>query len=290
MTFRSGDERCVGRLYRPDRPADPALVVMTGGLVGASAFGLDRYAERLAAAGYAVFHFDVRHAGDSDGDPRNLLSPARQRADWEAALAGLRGRRDVATEQIVLWGADLSGGAVLDVAADDPRVAAVVAQTPILSGRALLRARGIKAIATGTLAGVRDRVQSLLGTPYTLPVVDDGSDEGGSALVSAPSAYRGYRDLVGDEGWANETPARSVISLLRHTGEEDRDRLSCPVCFLCGERDDLVAIESVEAVAEDLADATLVRLPVGHFDLYGGSGLEQAVGHGRAFLDTTVDP
>lgn len=290
MTFHSGDERCVGRLYRPDRPADPALVVMTGGLVGASAFGLDRYAERLAAAGYAVFHFDVRHAGDSDGEPRNLLSPARQRADWEAALAGLRGRGDVPTDRIVLWGTDLSGGAVLDVAADDPRIEAVVSQTPILSGRAFLRARGIGFLARGTLAGVRDRVQSSLIGAHTVPVVDDGSsDDGNLALVATPSAYRGYRDLVGDGEWENETPARSILSLARHTGGEDRDRLACPVLFLGGERDDVVPVEEVEAAAEDVADATLVRLPVGHFGLYDGDGFEQAVGHGLAFLGAVVD-
>ena len=35
LTFRSGGERCVGRLYRPDRPSNPPLVVHAGGPVGA---------------------------------------------------------------------------------------------------------------------------------------------------------------------------------------------------------------------------------------------------------------
>jgi pimeloyl-ACP methyl ester carboxylesterase len=288
MTFRSGDERCVGRLYRPDRPSDPALVVLAGGPIGASGVGLDRYAERLAAAGYAVFHFDVRHTGDSDGDPRNLLSPPRQRADWEAALSGLRGRSDVATDRVVLWGVDVAGGGVLDVAADDPRVRAVVSQTPILSGRAFLRDRGLGFLARGVLSGVRDVLQSRLLGPHSIPVAADGSDGSrGLSLVSTPSARRGYRDVAGDE-WDGRLPARSLLALARHVGDADRERLACPVLFVGGTRDDVVPIESIEEVSEEIADATLVRLPSGHFDCYDGTGFEQAIGHGLAFLDAAV--
>ncbi|WP_049986884.1 alpha/beta hydrolase [Halobellus rufus] len=285
LTFRSGGERCVGRLYRPDRPADPALIVLGGGPIGAEGAGLDRYAERLAAAGYAVFRFDARHAGDSDGEPRNLLSPTRLRADWEAALAGLRGRNDVASGRVVLWGVDLAGGTVLDVAADDPRIDAVVSQTPILSGRDFLSRRGRGFLVRGAVAGVRDRLQSRIRGPYTVPVVDEGGDgNGGLALVSTPSAPRAYRNLAGED-WENRTPARSLLALARHAPDEDRERLSCPVLFLGGTRDDVVPIESIEAASDALAEATLVRLPAGHFDLYDGTGLEQAVGHGLAFAD-----
>lgn len=292
MTFRSGGERCVGRLYRPDRPAEPPLVVLSGGLLGAPSSGLDQYAERLAAAGYAVFRFDVRHTGDSDGDPRNLLSPARQRADWEAAIAGLRGRGDVATERLVLWGTDLAGGTVLDVAADDPRIRAVVSQTPILSGRAFLRARGLASFARGVFAGVRDLVQSpLLGVHDVAVASSSRDDDRGPALVSPPNASRTYRELVPDDAdWTNRTPGRSLLALARHTAGEDRDRISCPTLFVGGTRDDVVALEGIEAAADSIPDATLLRLPVDHFDLYAGDGVEQAVGHGLAFLDTAVEP
>lgn len=288
MTFRSGGERCTGRLYRPDRPSDPTLVVMAGGPLGANASVLDRYAERLAAAGYAAFCFDVRHAGDSDGEPRNLISPPKQRADWEAALGGLRARDDVVTDQVVLWGADLAGGTALEVAADDPRISAVVAQTPILSGRSYLRSRGIGFLAKGLSAGVRDAVQSAFFDSHTIPVVDDLIDDGQSALVSTPGAGRRYRELLGDD-WENSTPARSVLSLARHSGRGDDATVSCPVLFLGGTHDDVVSIDSVEAAAESVENATLVRLPAGHFDLYDGIDFEQAVGHGLGFVDAVTE-
>ena len=286
LTFRSGGERCAGRLYRPDQPADPPLVVLAGGPIGAGGRPLSPYAERLAAAGYAAFSFDFRHTGDSDGDPRNLVSPARQRADWEAALSGLRGRSDVATDRTVLWGVGLAGAGALAVAADDLRISGVVAQTPVLSGRAFLRDRGLAGVAGGLLAGVRDRIQAAAGRPHLVPVVDD-PDGGRFALVSAPTAARGYRDLA-DEGWDNRTPARSILSLWRHTNDDDWRRPTCPVLLVGGERDNLVGIDRVAAAAASLPDATLVRLPAGHFDLYDGDGLDRCVRHGVAFLDSTT--
>lgn len=293
MTFRSGGERCHGRLFRPDRPADPALVVLTGGPPGVGAACLDPVAERLAAAGYAVFRFDGRNTGDSEGEPRNLVSPASQRADWEAALAGLRARGDVATDRVVLWGTDLAGGTALDVAAGDARIRAVVAQTPILSGRAFLRARGLGVVGRGVLAGVRDVLQSPLVGPHTIPVVGDGE---GFALVPAPSARRGYADLASgraadapDSATELRIPARSVLALARDGGDDALDRITCPVLFVGGTRDDLTPIEPIEAAAAAVADATLVSLPTGHFDLYDGSGLDRLIGHGRAFLDAAAD-
>ena len=294
LTFRSGGTRCVGRLYRPDRPSSPPLVVLAGGPVASGGRPLAPYAERLAAAGYTAFYFDFRHTGDSDGDPRNLVSPARQRVDWAAALAGLRGRGDVATDRTVLWGIGLAGDGALATAADDPRIAGVVAQTPILSGRTFLRERGLGFVAGGLLAGVRDRVQSAVGRPYAVPVVADGVDgaaadgNGGRfALVSAPTASRGYRDLA-DEAWTNRTPARSILALWNHTGDDDRRRPTCPVLLVGGTRDDVAGVEPAAEAVASLPDATLVRLPAGHFDLYDGTGFDRCVRHGLAFLDATA--
>ena len=289
LTFRSGGERCVGRLYRPDRPSTPPLVVLAGGPVAAGGQPLAPYAERLAAAGYAAFSFDFRHTGDSDGDPRNLVSPARQRADGEAALAGLRGRGDVASDRTVLWGVGLAAAGALAVAADDPRISGVVAGTPVLSGRAFLRERGLGPLVGGLLAGVRDRLGSVVGRPYTVPVVADGTDGDGGrfALVSTPSAARAYRDLA-DEAWTNRTPARSILALWQHDGRGERRRPTCPVLLVGGTRDDIAGIEAAEAAAASLPDATLVRLPAGHFDFYDGDGFDRCVRHGLAFLDATT--
>nr|WP_092892201.1 alpha/beta hydrolase [Halopelagius inordinatus] len=287
MGFESAGERCTGWLYRPDRPADPPVVVMAGGIASERSFGLPAYAERLAEAGYAVFLFDYRNHGDSEGEPRNLVSPSRQRTDWEAAIAGVRERDGLDTGRLVLWGTELGGGHALDVAADDARVRAVVAQTPVLSGRSLLTANGYGYLAKGVLAGVRDRVQSLVAGPHTVSVTGDPEE---SALLSTPGARAGYLDLVPPTSeWENRLPARSLLSLATFSAGDDAESIACPVMFVAGTRDDIVPAASVESAADSVSNATFVRLPASHFDFYEGAQLAQAVGHGVAFLDGVLD-
>lgn len=286
MGFESAGERCSGWLYHPDRPAEPPVVVMAGGLAGERSFGLPAYAERLAEAGYAVFLFDYRNHGDSDGDPRNLVSPSRQRTDWEAAVESVRGRNDLDTTRLVLWGTDIGGGHALDVAAADPRVRAVVAQTPVLSGRDLLSTRGLGFVVKSVLSGVRDRLQSLLTDPHTVPVAGDPEE---FALVSTPGARRGYLDTVPtDSDWDNETPARSLLNLVRFSAGDDLESVACPVLVVGGTRDDVVPVDGVESAADALSNATFLRLPTGHFDVYEGDGRDSVVGHGLAFLNGEV--
>jgi dipeptidyl aminopeptidase/acylaminoacyl peptidase len=59
---------------------------MAHGTTGTMNFGLARYAQRFAAAGFAVLVFDYRHFGASDGWPRQLIRVGRQVADWRAAV------------------------------------------------------------------------------------------------------------------------------------------------------------------------------------------------------------
>jgi alpha-beta hydrolase superfamily lysophospholipase len=54
---------------------------MAHGFAAEKTFGLAAYAERFAAEGIAVYVFDYRCFGDSDGQPRNLVSPSRHLQD-----------------------------------------------------------------------------------------------------------------------------------------------------------------------------------------------------------------
>ena len=97
VRFPSGDSECAAWLYTPPGAGRSPLpvVVMAHGLGAVREMRLDAFAERFAAAGYAVLVFDYRHFGASGGEPRQLLSVRRQRADWRAAVAYARGRDDL---------------------------------------------------------------------------------------------------------------------------------------------------------------------------------------------------
>lgn len=284
--FESGGTPCEGWLYRPDRPVTPPVVVMAGGLGAERSFGTPAFAERFAERGYAALVFDYRNAGGSGGDPRGLVSPTRQVEDYRAAVAAARDTGDVDGGRLALWGAGLAGGHVVRVAAEDVRVSAVVAQTPLLDGRAFLRSRGVGFLAKALAVGVRDRAQSLAFDPYSVPIVG-GPDE--FAVLSGGRVRSDYLDLVSaDSGWANETPARTFLSLLRYRPISDAGDVACPTLLLSGRRDDVVPEDPIERAAEDLPEGTHVRLPVGHFDAYRDRTFEQAVGYQLAFLDSTV--
>ena len=79
VSFPSGGQRCGGWLYLPMGVTGKApCVVMAHGTTGTMNFGLARYAQRFAAAGFAVLVFDYRHFGASDGQPRQLIRVGRQ--------------------------------------------------------------------------------------------------------------------------------------------------------------------------------------------------------------------
>ena len=85
LEFQSDGTTCRGVLYTPDAGSKglPCVVMAHGfGLTHAS--GLAPFKKAFCNAGYAVFAFDYRHFGDSDGEPRGLVSPTKQVDDYVA--------------------------------------------------------------------------------------------------------------------------------------------------------------------------------------------------------------
>src|SRR5919206_3113199 len=131
--FRSGGATCAAWHYRG---TNGACVIMAGGTAVTKEPASDRFARQFHDAGYAVLAFDFRRFGESGGTPRQLVRVREQLADFHAAIAFARTLPDVDPARIALWGFSLAGGHVLRVAAEDPSVAAVVAQAPLVDGRA----------------------------------------------------------------------------------------------------------------------------------------------------------
>ena len=78
ITFRSGDDKCAGWLYRPEGFEGPRpLMVMAHGFSGTKEMRLPAYAERFCEAGIGVLLFDYRHFGAS-ARPRLGRSGARR--------------------------------------------------------------------------------------------------------------------------------------------------------------------------------------------------------------------
>lgn len=281
---------CAGWHYRPLKPAltsaaGSPCIVMAHGFGGTRDAGLEPFAECFAAAGLHVLLFDYRHFGASEGEPRQLVSISRQQADWHAAIAHARELEGVDGTRIGLWGTSFSGGHVVAVAAADKEVAAISSQAPMLDGmatlRSLLRNAGFGVVSRVSLAGLRDQAASLAGAgPVTLPVV---GEPGSTAGMSTPDAYSGYTAITPGD-WINRFCARVMLAVPTYRPLQSVRKLHCPALFIGCTRDLITPIEPVRRAAALAANAELLELDMGHFDIYVGEGFERASKAQRDFF------
>jgi pimeloyl-ACP methyl ester carboxylesterase len=119
-----------GRLYRPLDARPAPIVVMAHGTSATIPMVTDRYAEVFQEAGLAVFLYDHRNYGSSDGEPRQEINPWVQARGYRDAVTFVGSLADIDSGAIAIWGDSYSAAEVLVVGAVDERVAAVVAQVP----------------------------------------------------------------------------------------------------------------------------------------------------------------
>src|SRR3954452_1818326 len=167
VTFPSAGDDCRAWLFMPDAERPP-LVILGHGLGATREHGLEPYAERFADAGVAALAFTYRHFGDSGGEPRQLLDIKRQLADWAAALAYARSLDGIDHDRIALWGTSFGGGHVIEAAARDGAVAAVVSQCPFTDGLAATRAASPRSLARVMVPALRDELARVRGRPPVL--------------------------------------------------------------------------------------------------------------------------
>lgn len=289
VEFSSGGQRCAAWLYRPPSPTSAALpcVVLAHGWSGVREQRLDAYAERFAAAGFAVLVFDYRYFGASEGQPRQLLDLDSQLIDWASALDYVRSRPEIDPDRIAIWGTSLAGGLVLTTAARDHRVAAVVSQVPYVDGLTNLRRLGIAGLARMSVAYLRDRLAQLRRRPpHMFPVV---GPPGSFAAITTPDAEAGYRamDPPGST-WRNETPGRVALQAALYRPTSAVAQIGCPVFFAIADNDVVTFTGSALKTAAKTPDAEVRVYPGGHFDVYFGDLFEKVVADQIEFLIRTV--
>ncbi|MEG9225524.1 alpha/beta hydrolase [Aeromicrobium sp. Sec7.5] len=292
LTFSSDGVRCAAWHFVARVPADDGsrgrpCVVMAHGFGGTRDTGLLGYAEGLAAAGLDVLLFDYRGFGASGGEPRQLVSYRRQRADYHAAIAAARRLVGVDPDRIILWGTSYSGGHVLPVAVQDRRVAAAISLTPAMDGRAALlaiaRHGGVRRLAPLLVHGLRDVARALTSRqPHYLPVV---GEPGSVAIITAPGAVAGYTAVAGPT-WRNLVGARAALTVAFSRPLRQARRARFPLLVQVGENDAVAPpAAAVEVVRRAAGTAELLSYPVDHFDVYDGPWQQQALCDQITFLD-----
>lgn len=249
---------------------------MAHGFGAERTFGLEPFAERFTQAGLAAFLFDYRCFGDSEGEPRNWISPRRHLQDWEAALAHVKDLAEIDASRIALWGTSFSGGHVIVIAARHPELSAVVAQVPFADGFALLSSAPVKLMPRLVTAAIRDVFRVVMRRPpFTLPIVGPPDT---IAIMNMPGSWEGYQSILPKQtSWTNACPARVVFTATFYRPSRHASRVRCPVQLVVAKRDEVIPSWSVKKELSRLPNAKLVALNCSHFDPYTGSWFERTV-------------
>lgn len=295
LPLRAGAPREAGPERYPNEPPEeggtlpPPVVLMAHGIGAERSFGLARFAERFVTRGIAALVFDYRHFGRSTGEPRYLVSPARQLTDYRAALAFVRSDHRVDAHRIALWGTSFSGGHVLAIAAEGPEgVRAVVSQIPFVSGLASTLVYPLRYQLPATLLGAIDALRGLMGlAPLTVAVVR----KRGLALLASPDSHDGYLSLVPEgSDWPGRVPARVFLEVLRYHPSRRAPRIPVPTLVIGASNDAICPMGATRRVVRRVPDARLEEYPIGHFDAYHGEWFEKVVTREAEFLEECLDP
>lgn len=283
LGFPSGEERCAARLHLPLHLPRPPVLLMGNGLATEWHFGTADFIRAFTAAGIATFNFDYRHFGASTGEPRQLISFAKQLDDWRAALAFLRTRAEINPARIALWGSSLGGGHALSLAAEEPRLRAVVAQVPHLNSREALKSVPKWQLLRTLGHALRDQLGAGFGqAAHTLPVVAEPGELG---LLNKPGWKAHYLSLVPEgSAWRNAVPARSIFTAGNYNPVDVLDRLKMPVMIAYALADAAIPAVNVEIASQRIGDVTLLPFAGDHFGVYAGPWHEEIVAQETEFL------
>lgn len=295
VSFRSGSDTCAAWLYRPDgvvvegaaaagesRP----IIVMAHGLACVREMRLDAFADRFTAAGYLCLVFDYRYFGASTGEPCQLLDIRSQREDWRAAVVYARSVAGADPGRVILWGSSFSGGHVFAVGADDPRLAAVIAQCPFTSGLASTLAVPPMTLLKLSALGVADCVGSWIGRNPLM--VESNGTPGSVALMTSEDSKSGMDALMPDGSTIRtDVAARFALDIVRSFPGRSAERIRCPLFVVVCENDTVAPAGPTKRYVA-AANGEMRVTKAGHFDIYVGEEFERNVAEQLDFLARTV--
>ncbi len=135
ITFQSDGLRLAGHLYTPENMDPPfATIIMGGGWCYVKELIQPEYADHFIRQGVAALTFDYRNLGESEGEPRQHISPWDQIFDIINATTYATTRSDVDNDRIGVWGISYAGGHVFPVAAMDGRHRILISVVPMIDG------------------------------------------------------------------------------------------------------------------------------------------------------------
>ncbi len=202
-------------------------------------------------------------------------------------MAFARNLPQVDPASVVAWGTSFGGGHAIVTAADDPSIAASIAQCPFTDGLASLTKIPPRAAARLTRAAVRDLLAAATGRdPVRVPVAAHPGEVG---LMSADDVSEGVLELLEASGlteaeYRSQVPARIGLAIpLARPGRRTKD-LTKPALFCVCDHDTVAPAAATLRHAARAPEGEVHRYDAGHFDIYIGENFERVIADQIKFL------
>ncbi|KAF8583036.1 alpha/beta-hydrolase [Ramaria rubella] len=276
------------------RRAPFPVIILAHGFGADKRGGLDVFASRYAAEGYACIAFDYRRWGASDGTPRHTLRISEQLDDYRTVIDWTQGEPELDHQRVVIWGTSFSGGHILqlasEVATQKLNIVAAMSECPHAGGA--IETIGFIAILDLLCLlpyAFFDAFKQFLGfAPVYVPAASEPWQGG---IVSYPGSLEGFLSLTGGEpkNAVNEIDASALFRVATYNPQLGASSITCPLLLVIPENDELTSMPNALEAGRKAKRAEVVRTTGGHYDVYPGHvGFEQAVKAQLEFLKKHV--
>jgi len=288
ISFQSDGQTCRGWLFLPEAgESRPPVIVLGHGLGAVKEMGLEAYATRFTAEGYACLTFDYRHFGESDGEPRQLLDINKQLQDWQSAIGYARTLLQVDGKRVVLWGSSFGGGHALVAGSRDASVAAIISQCPFTDGIASAMTIDLKTSIKLTTLALLDATGAVFGRkPVYVPIAAAPGEMG---LMNSHDAESGYMALIPKKfKFRNEAAARILLHIIGHCPGRIARGIKSPTLLCVCDKDTVAPAKATLRHAKKIKTAEVKVYQEGHFDIYVGDSFQRVIADQIDFLKRKV--
>lgn len=276
VSFAVDGETVRGVLHEPPgmRRSPVPLVILAHGM-NSSRKEWFEFPERLAQGGYAVFAFDFRGHGESDGE-RGVQSSARAREDLEAAIGALAAEYNVDTKKLAIIGHSLGAGLALAAAPHLPITCLIAMAPPHLLRQEMASAEyvGYNAMRAVNLL-VRPFSKMGIRVPYKVEY---------KRLYADPKALHRAEANPFLDKWVPVKNYKALVSEL--DGVKSARRVKVPTLVLVAEYDVVIGKYNSRRVYEALAGPKrFVEVPRSGHSMAGDGRAEFVATQCLEFLD-----
>ncbi|KAJ5727656.1 alpha/beta fold family hydrolase [Penicillium malachiteum] len=256
-----------------DSPHPRPVIIMGHGIGAIKAAGLAPFASAFASQGYYATTFDYLHFGESDGQPRNLLSISSELQDFRDVIAWARQQPDqFDSQRIVVWGSSFGGMHTTALIASDHGLAGAIAQCPCVDSHAASNMQPLSKSLRITGIALSDWAGSFFGKePVYINLTGDGLPGSSIARMEGSDVIEGWaRISPSDVDFPNIITARSLLQFPVNCPVLDVKNSRKPYLVVLPTWDNPAPLEAAEAAVKNAPFGEGLRVPGGHFDLDAG--------------------